>query len=248
MRTALKSAAMVFVIMTAVTPVLGADFHVTKTADTNDGACTPGDCSLREAVIAANASPDADTIHIPAGTYIILIPGYEDAAATGDLDITGPVTLVGAGMKDTIITAAGELGIHDRVFHIIAPGHHVRFEKLGIWGGYKFPDVGGGVFIEKSGRADFFQCHFYRNFAGAGGGIGIGIDVFGTQLFECVVEKNESGVGGGIFTKQRVRQSSGRLSLTTAPTLQAAACSLLKVFSGSKIQPFIKTVPRSGLK
>ena len=44
-------------------------FNVTKTADTNDGACTPTDCSLREAVIAANVNAGKDTINIPAGTY-----------------------------------------------------------------------------------------------------------------------------------------------------------------------------------
>ncbi len=34
-------------------------FTVTKTADTNDGACTPADCSLREAVVAATVHPSA---------------------------------------------------------------------------------------------------------------------------------------------------------------------------------------------
>lgn len=42
-------------------------FVVTKTADTNDGACN-ADCSLREAIVAVNANPGADTIifNIPA--------------------------------------------------------------------------------------------------------------------------------------------------------------------------------------
>lgn len=45
-------------------PVLdgqGVTFTVTKTTDTNDGICGT-DCSLREAVIAANATADVDTI------------------------------------------------------------------------------------------------------------------------------------------------------------------------------------------
>ena len=46
--------------------------------------------SLREAVIAANAQPGADTIIVPAGTYKLTTAGSdEDMAATGDLDITG---------------------------------------------------------------------------------------------------------------------------------------------------------------
>ena len=73
-----------------------ATFTVTKTADTNDGICD-GDCSLREAIIAANANPGADTIILPAGIYTLTIPGTgEQAAATGDLDITQPVTISGA--------------------------------------------------------------------------------------------------------------------------------------------------------
>src|SRR5205823_14963190 len=74
-----------------------ATFTVTKTADAADGSCN-ADCSLREAVIAANAASGADTIVVPAGTYYLSHTGSaEDAAATGDLDITGDVTITGAG-------------------------------------------------------------------------------------------------------------------------------------------------------
>lgn len=44
-----------------------ATFTVTKTADTYDGACN-ADCSLREALQAANATQAADLVMIPAGT------------------------------------------------------------------------------------------------------------------------------------------------------------------------------------
>ena len=49
-------------------PASAASFTVTKTADTNDGVCD-ADCSLREAISAANAAAGADTITVPAGTY-----------------------------------------------------------------------------------------------------------------------------------------------------------------------------------
>ena len=50
-------------VMTAVflwanSPALGATFSVTKNADTNDGTCD-ADCSLREAIVAANANAGA---------------------------------------------------------------------------------------------------------------------------------------------------------------------------------------------
>src|SRR5690349_3594608 len=57
--------ALVFMLVlafSAVTPARAATLIVTKTAWTTDGACTPADCSLLEAVNAANASAGADTI------------------------------------------------------------------------------------------------------------------------------------------------------------------------------------------
>ena len=66
---------------------------------TDDELNSDGDCSLREAIIAANtdtavdACPTgsgADTINLPAGRYTLTVLGAgENAAATGDLDIAG---------------------------------------------------------------------------------------------------------------------------------------------------------------
>lgn len=97
-----------------------ATFVVTKTNDTADGACD-ADCSLREAVIAANASGGADTIQLPAGSYDLTIADAvagtdEDAAATGDLDVAaGGLTIQGAGAATTSIDATG---LGNRVLHV----------------------------------------------------------------------------------------------------------------------------------
>lgn len=70
-----------------------------------------GDCSLREAVRSANldtavdvcaAGNGTDTITIPVGTYstgnnVTLEGPGENAAATGDLDLTSAMTIQGAG-------------------------------------------------------------------------------------------------------------------------------------------------------
>jgi trimeric autotransporter adhesin len=83
-------------------------FNVTKTADTNDGTCN-ADCSLREAISAANAAVGSHTINVPAGTYTLTLANAgginEDDNATGDLDINRDITLVGAGAASTIIQA-----------------------------------------------------------------------------------------------------------------------------------------------
>jgi CSLREA domain-containing protein len=97
---------------------LAATFTVTKTTDTADGKCD-ADCSLREAVIAANATAAPDTIVVPPGTYQLTLAGpEEDAAATGDLDLTQPVEVVGAGARTTVIRGDGS----DRVFDVLAEG------------------------------------------------------------------------------------------------------------------------------
>src|ERR1051325_9972957 len=91
-----------------ITPAYAATFTVTKTADTNDGVCD-ADCSLREAISAANANPGADTITLPAGTYTLTLANAgganEDNDATGDLDVNGSLTINGAGSASTIIQA-----------------------------------------------------------------------------------------------------------------------------------------------
>src|SRR5258706_12072774 len=70
-------------LFAAIGQVTATTFVVTTNADTNDGACTVALCSLRDAVIAANASAGADIITIPPATYTLTIPGRgENAAAT----------------------------------------------------------------------------------------------------------------------------------------------------------------------
>ncbi len=83
--------------------------------DATQTACTgaANDCTLRGAIIAANANPGADTINLPAGTYTLSIAGAdEDLAATGDLDITDDLTITGAARATTIVDG----GQKDRVF------------------------------------------------------------------------------------------------------------------------------------
>ena len=74
-------------------------YTVSKTDDTNDGVCSAGDCSLREAVNNANACPGTQTINLPAGGYTLTIDGdNEDLGQTGDLDITDDLVIIGTGI------------------------------------------------------------------------------------------------------------------------------------------------------
>ena len=89
-------------------PALAFDFIPTRYDDPVPDGCFVGDCSLREAVIAANAAADSDRILLSAGVYAIDLAGSgEGAAATGDLDILQDTEIVGVGAGLTILDAAG---------------------------------------------------------------------------------------------------------------------------------------------
>lgn len=118
-------------------------FPVTKTADTVDGTCD-ADCSLREAIIAANANGGPDVITLPAGTYNLAIaPGGESIvannAAVGDLDISGELTINGAAAATTIVDGQDL----SRIFHIHAGP--VTINNLTARNGTE--EAGGGIFI-----------------------------------------------------------------------------------------------------
>src|SRR5262245_17583375 len=88
-----------------------ATFTVNSTADSidanlGDSACSTstGVCTLRAAIMEANALVGADVIELPAGLYPFRIAGTgENVAASGDLDVTDNLSIVGAGATNTVI-------------------------------------------------------------------------------------------------------------------------------------------------
>src|SRR5262249_34212649 len=89
-------------------------------AKPGDGVCATksGACTLRAAMQEANALTGADAIMVPAGSFLLTIKGSdEEAAASGDLDITEDLSITGAGDGTTIISGYSS----DRVFDVHAP-------------------------------------------------------------------------------------------------------------------------------
>jgi CSLREA domain-containing protein len=126
-------------------------FAATITVNTfTDELNADGDCSLREAVRAANtdravdactAGGGADTINLQTGTYSLMIPGAsEDAAATGDMDLLGTVTIAGSSTTVKTIPASG-----DRVLHVVV-GATATISGVTVEGGLGSP--GGGIYNE----------------------------------------------------------------------------------------------------
>jgi CSLREA domain-containing protein len=113
-----------------------AAFIVDTTADVVDVA--PGDgvcasamvtCSLRAAIQEANALAGADEVTLPAGAYVLTIAGNDDACAVGDLDVTGPLTISGAGADVTTIDANAA----SRIFEIrTSSGPPLSFGVSGV--------------------------------------------------------------------------------------------------------------------
>ena len=131
-------AALCVFVLALVLPALASatTFTITSSGDVfaNDGVCT-----LREAIVSANT--DAATGGCPAGngadTIVLAVPAVtlsqpgsdEDAGRTGDLDVTGDLTIEGETGGTTIDAA------HlDRVLDVHA-GAHVTLMDLALTGG-----------------------------------------------------------------------------------------------------------------
>lgn len=84
-------------------------YNVTITTDVLDDF--DGELSLREAVIASNASPSPDTINLGAGTYTLTILSGGPSETQKDLDISDTVDIVGLGADQTFIDAGGDFQI-----------------------------------------------------------------------------------------------------------------------------------------
>ncbi len=176
----------------------GATFTVTKFTDSNDGVCD-SDCSLREAIAAANLRPSPDQIQLDSGTYLLTIPTLRDAEndsvdedgnAIGDLDIADDLVLVGKGAAATIID--GNQG--DRVLEVLSTAK-VTVEDLTIRNGL-MSEMGGG--LSNSGTLLLNRVHVVDNRAASAFRIGHGGGLFndGTLTVTNSLLANNHAAGG----------------------------------------------------
>lgn len=188
------------VALAAAAAVAQADtFTVTKRSDPVPGACTRNDCSLREAVLAANNQTlgEADRIVLPnrRRPYELQQPGIgEDGSLTGDLDLNNdPVRIVHPGRGRATIDA-NQL---DRVFDLYAAA---RFKRLVVTGGRNPGAEGGGVRAAASLAISRSRITGNRNL---GSGAGISISGGLLTVTRSAVSGNQSTdaagfTGGGI--------------------------------------------------
>jgi hypothetical protein len=179
----------------------GTTFQVTASSDVTDalpgdGICETapdnGMCTLRAAIMEANAHIGADTIYLPAAIYYLAIPGAnEDFSATGDLDITESLTIIGDKNASTSIDANG---LGDRVLQILPGAGQVSMSYLTIKNG-STDQHGGGVY--SSAALNLSDVYIFKNHAAGYGG---GLDVLAPlTMIGGNLEQNSSDSGGGIF-------------------------------------------------
>ncbi len=196
-------------------PLCTATLNVTTTIDSNDGACTAEHCSLREAIIRANAYAGLQTINVPAGTYQLTLTGAEeDVAATGDLDITGDLILQGTDMP--VIDGVAS----DRIFEIFSPAT-VQINQFVLINGQA--QLGGA--IRSHGTLTVNDSSIHNNVAvvppgGAGGssGGGVFVEAGTTTLINTDVFENSGDFGGGVhnFATATFQMTGGHLRDNTA--------------------------------
>ncbi len=162
-------------------------------------------CTLRAAVEEANALPGEDTIVLGPGTYRLTLSGRdEDAARTGDLDITDSVQIIGTGADITIIDGNGL----DRIMDIHGSNTRVILSNLTISNGNM--DDGGG--IKNEGDLTLSGVILRDNSSSGAGGA-----VYNTgqcHLVNSSLSVNQASSGGGASNS-----FTGSLSIT-ASTLE----------------------------
>lgn len=177
----------------------GAGFQVCSAA--------PNDCSLRGAVIKANASAGTDEILLPASAtpYAVTIPkgGEGDNAGalvetTGDIDITEALKITGDGADATAIAASGT---NDRVFMgNIGGAGSIEITGVKISGGNA--GFRGGAIWSFNGALALNDCWITGNSAAADGG-GVAADnAAGPSLIilnTTISDNTAAQRGGGLF-------------------------------------------------
>ena len=109
------------IVLAAASVAQAATYRVTKRGDHAPGGCSRADCTLREAILAANRTTGrTDRVVLPSRKpYRLAIPGgLEDEGATGDFDVLNDRLLIVHPGKGRATVSGSRV---DRVFDAYAP-------------------------------------------------------------------------------------------------------------------------------
>lgn len=178
---------------------------------TLDSLAEDGQCSLREAVIAANsdsatggclAGSGADTILFdtslprPAIFMLTTIGANEDNSASGDLDLTGILTIQGSDSSQIVMDGNNA----DRIFDI-RPGATIVLSGLTVQNGNPGNGANGGGIIVTGGmpraKLTVLNCLITGNIAVIGGGMQNSGNGASATLENTTVSLNIATTSGG---------------------------------------------------
>jgi CSLREA domain-containing protein len=189
-------------------PISAVTFTVTRFDDPAPIACAAS-CSLREAVIAANATAEEDTIVLGAGRYALTQSADGADQLSFDLDVTQPLHILGQGPENTIIRNASH-SANEQTRVIEATQVSLTMNDLSLQDGNVYSSMlpiftpfvrGGCLKVENAtivlSNVTVSNCLFS---AIAGYGAGISLTQSLAQLSNVDIHSNSAvyGSGGGL--------------------------------------------------
>jgi CSLREA domain-containing protein len=230
----LRLCTFIVILLFAASAGLGATFVVSKTADTNDGVCD-ADCSLREAVAAANAAPTDDVVAFDpaffgvrrtitltlgeivianAGTFAMNGPGSEKLTIDGNLTgrILSTSTGVVAVINDARFTRGNGVGAANtgRAGAIYNNGGNLTVNNVVIVG--NTANTGGAMNTAGNGTTNINRSVLANNTTVSSGGALQNFAGSTTNVNHSSIYGNTSGgsTGGGAF------QANGTVRITNS--------------------------------
>ena len=184
------------VMLAGANSLMGANFTVSKIADTNDGTCD-ADCSLREAVAAANAAAGNDNIYF---ALPLFASPQTITLSLGEIvfGANGSTTVYGTGANRLTISGNNASRIFSTGAMVVANIHHMRL-TAGNGAGTLNTGRGGAVY-NVGGTMVISNVVLTGNSAANGGALNAAAAVGGadalTTLINCVLSNNSSTSSG----------------------------------------------------
>lgn len=233
--------------LSVVSQAQAASFVVNSTADatdanTADGICsaTSGGCTLRAAIVQANALMGADTITLPAGTY----------NTASELTISSNLTIGGAGARGARIvgpgsgivvraTGSAEVGLSGLAITgggmgVYVVGAELTLDRVTISGNANASPAnifGVGMRIDTGSKVLIKRSAIIQNIGTQTGGFGTGagiyssaaqLDIRSSTIAGNTMTSSSTAYGGGIYVNQgtaslqHVTLSGNRATSSTA--------------------------------
>ena len=227
----------------------GPAYTVTTTSEHDDGSCSTDDCTLLEALNAANANADVSTLNFAAGVTGTIV----NTTATSGLFIVNSLTINGPGARFLTVSTGA---VVTRLFNITSSAGNVQISGLTMANGIANSGDGLGGAIRNAANLTLTDCALTDNLAAADGGAiyhdgsnhtanltlvnctisGSGANASGGAIFigaygghttvnltNCTLDHNTAGQYGGAIYNDGTGNGNAALTVTNCTFNQNAA-------------------------